>query len=319
MRDFFSEPRCDDRLDSDDLLHKQIGLPYSAPDGTQRYFDLYFPQEGNGPFPVIISVAGGGWYFGVPSSVHLGSTIHTAVARGYAVASMACTSSKYQKFPYQVQEIWGFIRHLRRCATRWNLDPSWTALWGASSGGHLSLMAALTIGNPEFMVHGGEEAATPSADVQAVAVIYPPCRLGCTEKDFQAIGLKSKFLRSGPLCMDSILLGVPVENNPELCRLASPSAYITSDAPPLLLLHGMADDVVSYSDSLDFARAYGEAIGYERVSARFLQGFGHGDPRFKTPEACGEILNFLDRVRLGDTPCPPFFQKNFFCIADTIF
>ncbi|MGE4276969.1 MAG: prolyl oligopeptidase family serine peptidase [Lawsonibacter sp.] len=319
MRDFRSEPRCDDRLDTGDIPRKRIGLPYSAPDGTTRSFDLYYPPEGDGPFPVIVSVAGGGWYCGVPSSVHLGATIHSAVSGGYAVASMACTSSRDRKFPYQVLEIWGLIRHLRCCAAQWDLDPAWTALWASSSGGHLSLMAALAIGHPGFEVPGEKAANTPPADVQAVVAIYPACRLGCTEEVFHAIGLESRFVRSGPLCMDSILLGVPVEDHPELCHWASPGGHLTPDAPPLLLLHGMADTVVPYSDSLNFVRTYRKAVGPERVLARFMPGAGHGDPRFKTPETCVEILNFLNRVRLGEPPCRPRFQKDFFCTGNTVF
>ena len=79
----------------------------------------------------------GGWYFGIPTSAHLKRTLHTAVQRGYAFASIACTSSRYQKFPYQIWEVKTAIRYLRANAETYRLDPDRIALWSASSGaGH---------------------------------------------------------------------------------------------------------------------------------------------------------------------------------------
>ena len=66
----------------------------------------------------------GGWYFGIPTSAHLKRTLHTAVQRGYAFASIACTSSRYQKFPYQIWEVKTAIRYLRANAETYRLDPT---------------------------------------------------------------------------------------------------------------------------------------------------------------------------------------------------
>ena len=112
MVDFKIQARFIGQLDVSELPRRRMGLPYRAPDGSLRTFDLYYPTQGDGPFPVIVNIAGGAWYFGEPSSAHLGRLVHAAVSRGYAVVSMACTSSGERKFPYQIREIRCLLRRL---------------------------------------------------------------------------------------------------------------------------------------------------------------------------------------------------------------
>lgn len=308
MVDYRYEARNDANLDTSAIRHRQLGLCCPGPQQSTMQFDLYLP-EGKGPFPVLLSVAGGGWYFGTRSSVHLGSCIHTAVERGYAYVSMACTSSREKKCPYQIEEVLAMIRYLRSHGEELGLDGGFIGLWSASSGAHLSLMAALAEGEESI----DREKSNVSARVQAVAAIYPCCRLGTTENDFRAIGLEPRYDRSGPACADSIFLGALAEENPQLCRWASPESYITHKAPPLLLLHGMADTVVPYTASVKFAEKYRQAAGADKVLARFLPGAGHSDPRFKSPEICGKILDFFDRVRFGKVPCQTKWQGEIYC------
>ena len=145
MNDYLASPHRDGALDVSGISRKRLGLCYAAPDGSARPFDLYYPDRGNGPFPLIVNVSGGGWYYGRPSSIHLGRSVHTATARGYAFASIACTSSREKKFPYQIQEVRCALRHLRRNAEEFSLDPAFTALWSSSSGAHLSRLLVQAI------------------------------------------------------------------------------------------------------------------------------------------------------------------------------
>ena len=297
MQDYINTSTQVGRLDVTGLRGYQ-GLCYPAPDGSPRPFDLYLPDEGEGPYPLIISVSGGGWYFGHPTSQHLGKTIHSAVKRGYAIASLACTSSAEQIFPYQIREIRCALQYLRKNAARWQLDPDWVAYWSSSSGGHLSLMAALTVDEAAFDCPL-PELAGQSAAVQAMVAIYPICQLGAKDADFGALGLKSAFDRTGERCMDSLFLGCPVEYNEALRDYASPMFHITPSAPPLLLMHGAADVVVPYPYSQRFVEKYQEIAGADAARFLLLPGAGHSDPRFKDEAMCGRILDFLDEIRLG--------------------
>lgn len=293
MIDYTKQRHNDTLFDYAKIPSRRMGLCYPTPDGGRRSFDLYYPDYASGPFPVIVSISGGGWYFGVPSSNHLGQQAYVAVKRGYAFVSMACTSSRERKFPYQIQEAAGFIRFLRQQAKQLNLDPSFIAYLSASSGGHLSLMAALTAGQPPF----DQEEQPELARVNAVAAIYPCCRLGATEEDFRAIGLETAHLRSGPNCMDSIFLGTPVEKAPQLAWYASPIAHIHPDGPPVLLLHGKADTAIPYTYSVSFASRYGEIAGPQKIELHLLPDAGHSDPVFKNADMCHKVMDFFDRVK----------------------
>lgn len=301
MDDYLVAPHRDGDLDVSDIPRKRLGLRYEAPDGSLRSFDLYYPSQGEGPFPLIVNISGGGWYYGSPSSIHLGRAVHSSVARGYALASIACTSSREKKFPYQVQEARCALRHLRGHAGELALDPGFIALWSSSSGGHLSLLTALTQGDPYF--DNDPDSAVPD-QVSAVAAVYPCCRLDATEEDFHAIGLEPANYRSGPRCAESIFLGALVEDSPELCRLAAPITHVRPDMPPVMLLHGTADTVIPYTFTEELARRCREAAGEDRVRLCIIPGAGHSDPRFKSEEMCGRILDFLDEARLGGLTAP---------------
>lgn len=294
MRDYLTAPHLDGDLDVSDIPNKKLGLRYTAPDGSQRPFDLYYPSQGRGPFPLIVNISGGGWYYGDPSSIHLGRALHCAVGRGYAFASLACTSSGEKKFPYQIQEARQALRHLRRHAEELDLDPGFTAFWSSSSGGHLSLMTALTRGDPYFDAEPDSEV---SDEVSALAIIYPCCRLDASVEDYRAIGLEPDNYRSGPHCAESIFLGAPVEEVPELCRLAAPITHVRADAPPLMLLHGTADTVVPYTFTVELAERYRQIAGEDKVQLHIIPGAAHSDLRFKSEEMCAHILRFIDSTR----------------------
>ena len=302
MNDYLSLDRPVEYLDVSDIPRQRRGLTYTAPDGSERPYDLYYPDRGGGPFPLIVNISGGGWFYGHPTSPHLGRALHSSIHRGYAFASLACTSSKYRKFPYQIHEAKQALRHLRRHAAELDLDAGFIAYWSFSSGGHLSLMAALT---PDDDYFDDPSDADPSCSVDAIAAMYPCCRLEATEDDFRAIGLEPENYHSGLRSAEAYFLGVATEDAPELCQRADPITYLRPGAPPVMLLHGTGDRVVPYTTSLEFARRYREVVGGETLLTRFLPGAGHSDPVFKSDAMCAEVLDFLDRVRLGQLPCPP--------------
>ena len=62
MNDYLLENRRAETLDVSDIPRQRRGLTYAAPDGSPRPFDLYYPDEGDGPFPLIVNISGGGWF-----------------------------------------------------------------------------------------------------------------------------------------------------------------------------------------------------------------------------------------------------------------
>lgn len=277
------------------ISRKILNQTFYEKNGLAGQIDLYLPETGNGPFPLILNVSGGGWFFGRKSTVHLGKTVDVALANGFAVASMACTSSRLEKYPYQIWEIKAAIRFLRSHASEYHLDGERFVLWSPSSGGHLSLMTALTKGIEKFDAPMLGYPGIP-ADIQAIVATYPVTEIGVSGRQFQEEGIDPLYPTGGMESNEGIFLGKAPEDDPALCREASPLSYITEDAPPLYLQHGGQDQVVPFIQSQKFVEKYIKAIGPEKVCFHAIFDAGHSDKRFKSEEACQDICDFLKEV-----------------------
>ncbi len=71
--------------------------------------------------------------------------------------------------------------------------------------------------------------------------------------------------------------------------------YITADAPPFFIQHGVQDPVVPVQMSIYLAAKLEQVIGKDKVRLELLEGAGHGDPKFETPENVQKVLDWLDR------------------------
>ena len=121
-------------------------IEYARVGNKSLKLDLYLP-EGQGPFPLIIWVHGGGWTSG-DKSLSANSSQIRQTTRGYAVASVNYRLSQEAKFPAQIEDCKAAVRWLRANATQYNVDPSRVAAWGSSAGGHLVALMGTSAGEP---------------------------------------------------------------------------------------------------------------------------------------------------------------------------
>jgi dipeptidyl aminopeptidase/acylaminoacyl peptidase len=89
------------------------------------------------------------------------------------------------------------------------------------------------------------------------------------------------------------LLGGPVRQNREKAAQASPSTYVSSNAPPFLIMHGDQDHTVPLRQSESFYAALKQA----GVDVTFLPipGAGHGFGGAR-PELIEPVRKFLRRA-----------------------
>lgn len=230
---------------------------YARPGGTILSLDLYKPAGTSHPLPVILFVHGGAWMFG-------DRTAAPDLRRYFADAGFAMASIDYRlapdvTFPSNLEDVLTAIRWLRANAKLLGLDTDRLGLWGTSAGGHLASLAGL--------VPAGSFAGTgnlgQSSAVRCVLDGYGPTALALQEAQLAAEkpGLDplspaiANFpvpARNGPkppFPPNTALLGAPVEQVPEKVRAANPITYVSSDAPPFLIMHGLADDIVPHGQS----------------------------------------------------------------------
>jgi acetyl esterase/lipase len=170
-------------------------------------------------------------------------------------------------FPAALEDVRAAAGWVREHAADYGLDGGRVFLWGDSAGGHLALMAGLT------------GAQVPGAEVQGVVAWFPVTDLAGLVSDVAAAG---GVPDPGPESREALFLGAPAAAVPGLAREASPVAHASAAAPPVLLLHGAADDMVPPAQSIRLAEALreaGAAVELELVpgATHFWNGAGDVD------------------------------------------
>jgi len=212
-------------------------------DSPMQILDLYYPNEpSDKPYPLIIHTHGGGFANG-DQRENNSEPMLRGLERGYAVASVQYRRTREALFPAQVLDVKAAVRYLRANAESLQLDPDRFAVWGPSSGGWLASMVGVTAGNPAFedLTQGNPDV---SSAVQAVVDWCGPCG-GFLEMDaayrLSGLGEATHDLPDSP---ESRFLGHTITEIPELVRLACPCTYVHKQMPPVLIIHGSADQIV---------------------------------------------------------------------------
>jgi acetyl esterase/lipase len=234
------------------------------------------------PLPAIVWICGGGW-LAMDRNAHLPNLVPLAQS-GFVVASVEYRNSNEAKFPSQLEDIKSAIRFLRANAGRYQIDPDHIGVMGESAGGHLASLAGATNDIAEFDVG---QSLDFSSRVQAVCAWYPPIDFSML---VQVPGTGD--VPAGP-SPEAQLLGQDPGANKALAAEASPLTYISETTPPFLLLHGLADSVVSPRHS----ELLYETLVSKGVEADLylIEGADHAAVEFFQPQVREVITRFFDR------------------------
>lgn len=279
---------------TDHIKRKLLDIPYAHLSPAQR-LDIYLPDEGEGPFPVILSIHGGAFMMGDKADVQLLPFLE-GLKRGYAVVAVNYRLSWEARFPALIHDVKAAVRWIRANAGRYHLDPARIAAWGGSAGGYLASMLGVSAGIPEIEDLNLGNPEQPCS-VQVVVAWFGPTDFGKMDEQLAEWGLASPELQphDAPDSPESLLLGDPLSEVPEHVQEANPETYIRPGAPPFLLQHGTRDVLVPPLQSIHFAEKLAEVLGGDRVTLELLEGAGHADPQFERPENVARVLDFLDR------------------------
>jgi acetyl esterase/lipase len=283
------------QADTSAIQRKMFDLPYADLSPAQK-LDIYWPAEGDGPFPVILSIHGGAFMGGDKRDIQVIPMLE-GTRRGYAVVSLNYRMSGEACFPALVHDVKAAIRWVRANAATYLLDPDRLATWGGSAGGYLSLMAGVTAGLPELEdLSLGNPAL--SCRVQAVVDWFGPTNFLLMDEQLAASGLAPipGEEHSGPHSPESLLLGQQITRVPELVRLANPETYVRPGLPPFFIQHGDRDNTVPHQQSVNMANRLAAVLGPGGVTLELLPGVGHGGPAFETAENLAKVFAFLDQA-----------------------
>ena len=285
-------------VDTSAIKTQHTNIAYGTVSGSQT-LNIYLPNEGEGPFPVIVAIHGGAFKMGSATGGDVAAMLK-GVNYGYAVVSINYRLSGEATFPAAVNDCKAAIRFIKANAATYNLDPERIAVWGDSAGGNLAAMVGTT-GNVTTLDGDNQENLDTSSAVQAVVDWFGPLNFLEMDAQFAASGITPAMgVTSSESSPESQYIGQLITNDPELTQQANPATYtgtMTKDtAPAFLIQHGTADGNVPVQQSVDFASLLTSALGEDKVTLVLLEGAGHGTSEFTTQENLDLVFAFLDQV-----------------------
>jgi acetyl esterase/lipase len=254
-----------------------------GPHGERNKLDLFVPK-GDGPFPLIIWVHGGGWAGG---SKNGNAPALRLLERGFAVAAINYRLSSQAIFPAQINDCKAAVRFLRANAKKFNLDPDHFGAWGSSAGGHL--VALLGTSGDVKDLEGDGLNKDVSSRVQAVCDWFGPTDF--TRMNEQAT-VKGPIDHDSANSPESKLIGGAIQDNKDKARKANPLEYIGKQCPPFLILHGDRDNLVPVKQS----EILNDALKKAGVESTLIvvAGGGHGQG-IGAPEHFQKIEEFFTK------------------------
>lgn len=231
---------------------------YGHRDGMALTYDVFKPVTGaNGA--LVVNMVSAGWRSSWGPPEERQARYQWLIDKGFTVVALHHASAPRFPVTEAVADIRLGLRHIKLHATDYGADPARIGVWGASAGGHLSLVAGL-------MADDGDPAAVNPLErsgnrVAAIVAYFPP-----TDLDVLLAGRQ----KSGTIDFDE-----------SLRASISPVHFADPKDPPTLLITGDSDKGVPPSQS----EAMQAALAKAGVKNRLIQypGADHdfyvkGDP-----------------------------------------
>jgi acetyl esterase/lipase len=198
---------------------------YGHRDGMALTYDVFKPKQPNGA--LVVNMVSAGWRstWGPPEERQ--ARYQWLLDKGFTVVALHHASAPRFPLTDAVKDIRLGMRHIKLHAAEYGADPARIGVWGASAGGHLSLVAGL-------MADDGDPAAQNPLErsgnrVRAVVAYFPPTDLDVL------LGSRPK---QGAIDFDD-----------SLRASVSPVHFADAGDPPVLIISGGADKGVPVAQS----------------------------------------------------------------------
>lgn len=235
----------------------------------ETVMDIYKPA-GPGPFPAMIVIHGGGWTAGFKAGM-VANWVVRYLEKGFVVANVEYRLAAAAPAPAAVEDALTAANFVFDNAKKFHIDPKRVAVTGGSAGGHLALMVGMT---PKSAKLG------KPVPIRAVINFY-----GITDVDDQLHGPNERkyattWVPEGP-------------GRTELARRLSPMTYVRKDVPPVLTLHGDADQTVPYAHGVKLTKALKDSGAIAELIP--VPNGPHGFPRATQDQLYPRIFEFLKK------------------------
>ena len=279
----------------DSLPYTKNETIYGRKDGMALTMTVLTPKKKvNGR--AIIYVLSGNWISSERMLDAFSERTGLYIDAGYTLFGVMVGCQPRYAIPDEIEDLKRAVRFVRYHAANYKIDPDRIGITGSSSGGHLSLMIATSdnVVNPKSK----DPVDKVSSRVQAAAVFYPPTDFlnygkantfsQVSQAGLAFMGLAGAF--DFKVFSDSTRTYVSItdmEKKREIAKEISPITHVSSDDPPVLIIHGNKDFVVPMQQSESIIARFKEM----KVPCHFImrEGGAHGWPNRDVEEK-----NFID-------------------------
>ncbi len=261
---------------------EHLKIVYAQHGERELTLDLYTPNDGEGPFPAVVFIHGGGWYKGDPSSYT--AMAQQLAARGYVTINICYRLSGEAPFPAAIHDCKSAVRWARANASKYKIDVKSIGSVGGSAGGHLSGLLA-TSGHVTELNHEGSH-LDHSSQIQACVVM-------AGTMDLTAENAKESAAND-PRRRMMTFMGGNWDEAKKNYVLASPIKHLSAKTPPMLFMDGEFDSPgTRYTEIIPLLNDLG--IKHEsHVIKNAPHPFWSSDPFFEP--ALEIVAGFFDRT-----------------------
>ena len=224
--------------------------------------------------PGVIVIHGGGWMEGDKEGI-LKDFCLPFVRHDFVVANVEYRLGKVASAPAAVNDVLEAAQWFHDHAARFKVDPNQIIVMGESAGGHLALMVGMT---PASAGLG------PATKIAAVINFYGISDVADQLEGPHPASYTAEWVPEQPGRMD-------------LARRISPVTYVRKGLPPILSLHGDADDTVQYYQSVRLTKAL--KVAGDDAELITVTGGHHGFSEAERAKLWPQIFKWLKKRRIG--------------------
>ncbi|MFD1417712.1 alpha/beta hydrolase [Companilactobacillus keshanensis] len=250
---------------------------------------LLVPRD-NRPHPAVLYFPGGGF---TKADYHKFIDFRYALARAGFVVAAAQYRVIPSVFPDPIIDGKAAVRYLRVHSDEFNIDPEKIGVLGDSAGGYLAQMIGVT----DDKKFGQGDNLDISESVQAVVSLYGLSDLLTVGSDFSDAIQDSHKSTASPeaVLLNGLNISItphqPVQKNIEKAKIASPLYHVKKGLPPILLMAGDQDTLVSPSQS---KKMYEALKDYDiETELIMIRNAGHGTIEWHQDEVIQQVVKWF--------------------------
>ncbi len=244
--------------------------------GMALTLDVFKPAgEPNGA--AVLFMVSGGWYSHWVPAKDMANMFVPLTSRGFTVFAVRHGSSPKFTIPEAVDDVRRAVRFVRHKSDDFGIDPDRIGVYGASAGGHLSLMLGTTAdeGDPK----AGDPVLRESSRVQAVVALVAPSDI-------------KRAARDAPDRLAAYDNFPALDIDQKTAATVSPLDFVTKDDAPTLLIAGDKDTLVPITHSEEIHAELKKVNVPTRLSV--VEGAGHGFNAQQTIRAGQEMCDWFE-------------------------